>query len=192
MSQKLTICIVVLILTLGTLAQCQPVRKPLAMTATVVSKRYCKVGSKNASLLIKFRLVIVNSTREEFTIGRPIYPIARVSGSLDELRQEKYEFSLHAPDVISTRPDQKVSPRTDLAGLTTVKPGRSFVVNTMEITFPTSLGTNYSKRSALRPGRHFVELVMSVGIKGTSELVPITSKPTVITIENNPSLQNCR
>ncbi len=75
---------------------------------------------------------------------------------------------------------------------TNVKPGEVFTGEAMETAFPIPMTATFSKRDALEPGSHFVQLVLDGEIQGTTTFVRITSQPMEITVDKHPKVEKCR
>lgn len=176
-------------------AQPQIVKEQASMQAKIESLRYCQVDTKTASLTMKFSVALKNSTSGTISIWQPIDVVPLVSRTLDDLQNKKYEFMLYAPDVFPLRPGKEVRETGTASPQTNVKPGEAFTGETRETAFPAfpiPLTAKFSKRDALEPGSHFVQLFLDSEIQGTGTWVRFTSQPMEIKVDKRPEVEKCR
>ena len=174
-------------------AQSQMVKEQASMEAKIENQRYCRVNNKTGSLIMKFSVAMKNGTSATIALPKPIYVVPLVARTLQDLQNRKYEFTLYGPDVIVAPIPRNKVPEAEIASRQTiVKPREVFTGETMETAFPIPLTAKFSKRDALAPGSHFVQLVLDSETPGTEPFVRITSQPIEITVEKHPKVERCR
>jgi hypothetical protein len=173
----------ILLLLLPVTAKPQTPDKPLELRAEIKSERYCEVDDEVSSLLVKFKIRLVNNGKEPVVIAQRTYPLLLVSRTLTNLQRGKHEFELNAPDYFgppTTKPEQHV-----------IRQGEVFESETMETTIPTPKTAKYSKREALSPGMHYLQVVITAQLEGTLKFAEAVSQPISITILKYPKTENC-
>jgi len=163
------------------------------MEAKIESKRYCKVNSTKASLEIRFRVALRNTTSGTLTIEQPMDAVTFVSRTLQGLQHGKYQMMLYAPDVFfRVKPGDKAPITEPASPQTNVKPGEMFTGEAAEERpIPIALNGKFPRWEALQPGRYFVQLMSDGVIQGTNDFVKITSQPIEITVDKQPKVEKC-
>ena len=178
---------VLLLLTVSTSAQ-QP-DEQLKLRAEVISQRYCEVGSRTISLLIKFKIKLTNAKNPAVLLYPNPYPILLVAKTRAALMKHNYEFQLHAPDVFGLVNNK--APALPIARI--MRAGEQLESETMEITVPAPRGSRLSKYEALDAGVHYIQLKMDLPVEGQQlTFVRAISQPVAVTIERNTNPQKCR
>src|SRR5215467_11874004 len=57
----------------------------VALTARIVSERYCEANEDFGSLLVKFEVTLTNNGDDPITINPPFYPVLRIAPSVHDL-----------------------------------------------------------------------------------------------------------
>jgi|SRR5436190_4000789 hypothetical protein len=159
----------------------------VSLRAKVLSRRYCEVDENFGSLLVKFGVNISNEGQEAIKINPPFYPILLVARSVEDLRNGDLEFKLHGPDVFFPNRDQHPAPPT----LVVLQHGQSHESETVETTVPTLRTSKFNKHAGVRPGIHYVQLVVYGDIKDSSATFRAISQPIEIRVEKNPYKVKC-
>lgn len=186
MNGQLARCLVLLVF-LSTMARGQNVSsEQLQVEAHIADERYCSVGSRGASLLIKFVARIRNGSDSTIELQLPTYPVARVSGNLDDAKNHKYEAVLHVPFI---EYDKGASPEASSSKV--IGPRETFAFKTMEVTFPLSLRENNSRVGELGFGTHIVELDFAVLDSRTKHFVKAKSQPIQVEVKKQTGVKPC-
>jgi len=173
----------VLLLLLPVANASQTPNQQLELHAEIKSERYCEVDDEISSLLVIFKIRLVNNGNVPVVVVRRPYPLLLVSRTLPNLKRGKHEFELHEPESFgppTTKPEQRV-----------VRQGEVFESETVETIIPTPKTTKYSKREALAPGTHYVQAVVTVQVEGALKFADAVSQPIEITILKYPKTENC-
>ena len=165
----------------------------LKLHAEIESERYCEVDNETSSLLVKFKVRLLNSGKLPIVLDQPIYPLLLVSRTLQSLQKHDHEFALHPPDVFDVIGDgsSQVQPVTHPNQVLVVRGGDTLETNTLETTVPTRR-RGKSKAAGLAQGSHYVQVVLQGQIEGTESFIRATSQPLKITVQKMPKLENCR
>ena len=179
---------VLLCLTNNTLGETAP---RVALTARIVSERYCEVNADFGSLLVKFEVSLTNNGDDPIRVNPPFYPVLRVARSVHDLGDwKKWEFALHAPDVFSAPSTKRADSIS--SSVIVVQSAQTHQSETMEITVPTLRTSRYNKRAGVNPGIHFVQLVIEGDMVGRSERFKAISQPIQMNVEKNPYSVKCK
>lgn len=71
------------------------------------------------------------------------------------------------------------------------QPGEKFETDTMEVALPTAKTKHYSKREALGPGVHWMQVVVLASDEGTGAYITATSQPMKVEVEQPPNSNRC-
>jgi hypothetical protein len=173
----------ILLLLLSVAAKPQTPDENLKLHAEIKSERYCEVDDEISSLLVMFKVRLINSGKIPVVIGQPIYPLLLVSRTLLNLQKGKHEFEVHAGDVFAqptTRGAQSV-----------VRQGE-VLESEAEARLPTPITAKYSKLEALAPGTHYVQVVITAQFEGTLRFASAVSQPIEFAVMKYPKTEKCR
>jgi len=187
MNAELTHWFILFLLISATASGQNAVKTQAQVESHIAHERYCTVGSRSAILLITFDARIRNTSDSPIELTLPLYPVARVSHNLNDLKHRKYEAILRIPLLIEHTKDAN----SDLSSPTEIEPGNTQQFQTMEITFPLSLRAETS-HTDLGFGTHFVEMEFELRDVMTRHFVKRESQPIHPEIKNIVSLRACK
>jgi hypothetical protein len=157
--------------------------------ASIATHRTCLVDSEVSVMLVRFRAHIRNDGATTLVLTQPIYPLVRVANTLADFKKRNYLFSLHPPDIIETSDkSQKFRERQSQYVL---EPGRSFEVETEEVTIPLSRSPKTSRSDGLFPGTYYVKVIIPMNdAVGKAEALG-ESEPITLVIDQNHAISTC-
>ena len=174
---------------LGASTTAQDAAKQLNLHAEVISRRYCEVDRRTNSLLVKFKINLVNTHNPAVEFYPNPYPVLLVAKTQTDLLQHNYEFQLHAPDVfgsVNDPPRPRPVPQI-------IRAGEQLDSETMEITVPAPRASWLSRYEALRVGIHYIQLRIDLQVEGRQlTFIRAISQPLAITVERNNKPEKCQ
>ena len=192
--QMITYRLAVVVLSLAIQGRPRPVEKQLRLQAEIESRRYCAIEDDTSTLLVRFKVRLLNHGKSPIVSDRPIYPLLLVSRTLQALQKGDHEFALHPPDVFRVIEDVG-TPDHSTSGAPTeqlvIRAGETLETSTLETTVPIR-GNRRPKSVDLVAGSHFVQVVVQGQIEGTESFIRATSQPIKIIVLKKPELVNCR
>ncbi len=151
----------------------------LRLQAEIESQRYCAIDDDTSTLLIRFKLRLLNHGTSPIVIGRPIYPLLLVSRTRPALQKGDHEFVLQPPDVFGVIEDagtlEHSTPGAPPEQFVS-REGETLETSTLETTVPIR-GNRRPRAADLAPGSHYVQVVLQGQIEGTETFVRATSQP---------------
>ncbi len=182
------------VLLLASVAVSQPEgQHSLLLETKIAHTRYCDVPDDVLVLRLTFKANVTNSAEKTIAIGYPVFPLTLVSRTLGELNSHKYEFELHSPmpQPQLVGPEDRRRPEVKPAQQI-IHPRESFEFTTMEVTLPVVNVAKDSRATTLKPGSHYVQIVLDAQIVGTKKSVRATSQPMEIRIKKNQKPEICQ
>jgi hypothetical protein len=165
----------------------------ITLQTQIVSERYCEVDEHFTSLLVKFSVKLTNSGDRPIKLNPPFSPVLLVARSVSDLDKRKLEFKLHPPDLFALPKQQtsRIQSTRSEPKYVILNPGQTYQSQTTDTTVPTLRTWNPRYRhGGLRPGVHFVQLVIPAEIEGQGVL-KVTSPAVEIDVNNNPDVIKC-
>jgi hypothetical protein len=184
-------CLAFTFLLLVVAAEPQAADPQLKLHAEIKDQRYCEVDEEIYSLLVPFRISLINGRTSPVLVSRRIHPLVLVSRTLDDAQSGRHEFEIHPPDVFPQRPPSRAAIQKEMAERSVVQPGEKFDAETMEADLLTPKTKHYSKQAVLGPGVHWVQVVISVHDEGTGTYLRAVSQPMKVTVEQYPRSEKC-
>lgn len=184
-------CLAFMFLLLGVAAEPQAADPQLRLHAEIKGQRYCEVDEEIFSLLVPFRISLINGRTSAVLVSRGIHPLVLVSRTLDDARSGRHEFEINPPEFFPRRPPSSDAVQKGMAERRVVRPGEKFDAETVEAILPTPKTEHYSKLVALAPGVHWLQAVISLNDEDTGTFLSAVSQPMKVTVEQYPRSEKC-
>jgi len=166
----------------------------LRLQAEIESQRYCAIDDDTSTLLIRFKLRLLNHGTSPIVIGRPIYPLLLVSRTLPALQKGDHEFVLHPPDVFGVIEDagtlEHSTPGAPPEQFVS-REGETLETSTLETTVP-KRETGGHERQTWHRDRTMCRLFCKGRLRARRPSFVQHLSPVKITVQKMPRLENRR